>query len=204
MASCGPRTGSTHPRRQRGTGPEMEHEVFAGASAQGWWPPAPHVAGVSAASLSFQHLWQPPRPPGISGGLPVSCPPICCPPGVSGFLPFSCPPFLQAGPSCVSPSLPALGTGDWDGVSPGTHTTPSSQAQTPWKPQMLLRSSPHPWKPCPLAGPGPMAAPWPRQQAGSEDWPAATAPHGCWGEPGLRVLQGCPSSHMTHPMLTSR
>ncbi|KAG5215578.1 hypothetical protein JEQ12_001154 [Ovis aries] len=41
-----------------------------------------------------------------------------------------------------TPASSHKGTGDWDGVSPGSHTTPSSQAQTPGKPQMLLGAPP--------------------------------------------------------------
>ena len=136
---------------------------------------------VPHASLSSRHFWWPPHPPGISGGLSVSCPRICCPPGISGCLPCSCPPPSRPAPA-MSP-LPACSaarrTGDWAGISPGTHTTLSSQAQTPGMPQMLLEGPPRPAPRSPIhwPGPGPVAAPpQPRQQAGAEDWPAATAP----------------------------
>lgn len=160
---------------------------------------------VPHASLFSQHLWRPPHPAGISGGLPVSCPHICCPPGISGCLPFSCPPPSRSAPA-VSP-LPACSvarrTGDWAGISPGTHTTLSSQAQTPGKPQMLLEATPPPrsWKPYPLA--------WPWACGCTPTAEAAHRGRGlacCHCPAAARVSQacgapGCPSSCITCPLL---
>ncbi|XP_069433820.1 caldesmon-like isoform X3 [Ovis canadensis] len=166
------------PRRLQGTGPEKEPESSAGPLPRaGGLPPvtlqvhgAPHLPVLPAslvASLSSWHLW---RPPCLLSSHLLSSRCLWLPP-------FLLSSSLQAGPSSVSPPCllccpqdRGLGWGlTWQPhhtLTPGPDSREASDAS---------RSSPIPGSPVHWPGPGPVP-PQPRQQAGAEDRPAATAP----------------------------